>query len=70
MFDKKRTCGMCGQALAAHDRDVRFRLPDPVLESPEQHRVEDSWLCEPDPNKASLMQFPKMSPFVRALLPI
>lgn len=70
IFGKKHTCAMCGQATAAHNRDVRFRLPDPVLESPEQHRTGDSWLSDPDPNKATLMQIPNISPFVRALLPI
>lgn len=67
---KQHTCGMCGMKTAAHNRDVRFRLPDPVLESAEQHRVEDSWLSDPDPNKATLMQIPNISPFLRALLPI
>src|SRR4051794_79847 len=70
IFANRRTCEMCGQATAAHDRDVRFRLPDPVLHSPEQHHAEDSWLSEPDPNKATLMQIPNIGPFVRALLPV
>lgn len=65
-----QTCRMCGRATSAHDRDVRFRLPDPVLNSPEQHRDENSWLSDPDPNRATLMQIPYISPFVRALLPI
>ena len=63
-------CGMCGRTTSAHDRDVRFRLPDPVLNSPDQHRAEDSWLSDPDPNLATLMQIPYISPFVRALLPV
>jgi hypothetical protein len=70
VFGKKRKCGMCGETLAAHGRDVRFRLPDPVLNSPEQHRAEGSWLSEPDPVTATLMQVPNISPFVRALLPV
>lgn len=64
------TCRMCGRPTSAHDRDVRFRLPDPVLDSPDQHRAQDSWLSDPDPNQATLMQIPHISPFVRALLPI
>lgn len=44
--------------------------PDPVLASPEQHRAEDSWLSDPDPNKATLIQIPNINPFVQALLPI
>lgn len=70
IFAKKHTCEMCGLKTAAHNRDVRFRLPDPVLESPEQHLAEESWLSDPDPNKATLMQIPNIGPFVRALLPV
>jgi hypothetical protein len=69
MIDK-HTCEMCGLATSALDRDFRFRLPDPVLNSPEQHRAEDSWLSDPDPSKATLMQIQGISPFVRALLPV
>jgi hypothetical protein len=61
---------MCGRDTSGHDRDVRFRLPDPVLNSPEQHRAEGSWLSDPDPNKAALMQIPNVGPFIRALLPV
>ncbi|MFE4837924.1 DUF2199 domain-containing protein [Arthrobacter sp. NPDC056691] len=64
------TCAMCGLETSDHDRDVRFRLPDPVLNSPGQHLAEGSWLSEPDPNVATLMQIPGISPFVRALLPV
>ncbi|SEQ27515.1 DUF2199 domain-containing protein [Arthrobacter sp. OV608] len=70
MIENKHTCAMCGRATTAHDRDVRFQLPDPVLNSPEQHRAGDSWLSDPDPNQATLMQIPYISPFVRALLPV
>lgn len=70
VFGKRRNCGMCGETLPAHERDVRFRLPDPVLNSPEQHRAEGSWLSDPDPSTATLMQIPNISPFVRALLPV
>ncbi|WP_455834342.1 DUF2199 domain-containing protein [Pseudarthrobacter siccitolerans] len=69
-MDSKHTCAMCARATSAHDRDVRFRLPDPVLNSLDQHRAEDSWLSDPDPNQATLMQIPYISPFVRALLPV
>ncbi|WP_251024606.1 DUF2199 domain-containing protein [Arthrobacter sp. ISL-65] len=70
VWPKRHKCGLCGQRVSGHDRDVRFRLPDPVLNSPEQHRAEDSWLSDPDPNKATLMQIQGISPFVRALLPV
>ncbi|GAP54594.1 hypothetical protein AHiyo6_11590 [Arthrobacter sp. Hiyo6] len=63
-------CEMCGRPVSEHERDVRFRLPDPVFHSPEQHRAEGSWLSDPDPNVAALMQIPDISPFVRALLPV
>ena len=33
-------------AVPMHDRDVRFRLPDPVVNTPDQHRAEDSWLSD------------------------
>lgn len=61
---------MCGTQLTDRNRDVRFRLPDPVLNSPDQHRAEGSWLSDPDPNVATLMQIPEVGPFVRALLPV
>ena len=70
MNGDNHTCGICGRTTSAHDRDVRFRLPDPVLNSPDQHMAEDSWLSDPDPNIATLMQIPYISPFVRALLPV
>jgi len=65
-----RTCEICGLLTSDHERDVRFRLPDPVLNSPDQHLAEGSWLSNPDPNLATLMQIPEISPFVRALLPV
>jgi hypothetical protein len=67
---KAHTCAMCGLQTSEHDRDVRFRLPDPVLNSPEQYFAEGSWLSDPDPNIATLMQIPSIGPFVRALLPV
>ncbi|WP_344363258.1 DUF2199 domain-containing protein [Arthrobacter humicola] len=67
---KAHACEMCGRSTTDHDRDVRFRLPDPVLNTQEQHHAEGSWLSDPDPNLATLMQIQGISPFVRALLPI
>ncbi|MFH5878220.1 DUF2199 domain-containing protein [Arthrobacter sp. NA-172] len=61
---------MCGTRPTDRNRDVRFRLPDPVLNSPDQHTAEGSWLSDPDPNVATLMQIPEVSPFVRALLSV
>lgn len=53
---------MCGRQTSDHDRDVRFRLPDRVLNSPEQHDAEGSWLSDLDPNIATLMQIPNVRP--------
>jgi hypothetical protein len=67
---KAHECARCGRQTSDHDRDVRFRLPDPVLDGPEQHHIEGSWLSDQGPNVATLMQIPDISPFVRALLPV
>lgn len=64
------TCELCGRALEEHDRDVRFRLPEPVLRLPDQERTEGTWLSEPDPNVAVMMQVPNVGAFVRCLLPV
>ena len=63
-------CPTCGRALDAHNRQVRFRLPDPVLNSAEQHNAPGVWLSEPDPNRAVMMQVPDLGAFVRVLLPV
>lgn len=65
-----RKCGTCGRRISEHDRDVRFQLPDPVLHTAEQHRVEGAWLSHKDPNSSIMMQIPEMGAFVRALLPV
>ena len=56
--------------MSAHERDVRFQLPDPVLKSPDQHRAEGSWLSHKDPNTSVMMMVPEIGTFVRALLPV
>lgn len=63
-------CPNCGKPVDAHNRHVRFRLPDPVLQSPDQHQTEGTWITDPDPNKAVMMQVPGVGPFVRCLLPV
>jgi len=40
----EQRCGMCGRLADAHDRHVRFRLPEPVLTSPGQEKVPGAWL--------------------------
>jgi hypothetical protein len=63
-------CPTCGRAMPEHDRHVRFQLPDPVLSSPEQHRVAGAWLSHEDPNSSVMMQIPQLGAFIRALLPV
>lgn len=64
------TCQLCGRATEGHNRHVRFRLPDPVLRSPGQDRVEGTWKTADDPNSAVMMLVPNVGAFVRALLPV
>lgn len=64
------SCTMCGRSTAEHEKNLRFRLPDPVLESPEQHLAPGAWLSHENPNASVMMQIPNLGPFVRALLPI
>lgn len=64
------TCALCGRPGDGHDRNVRFRLPDPVVGLPEQERTPGIWLSEPDPARAVMMQVPELGGFVRALLPV
>jgi hypothetical protein len=63
-------CATCGRPMEAHDRHVRFRLPDPVLPMPRQDRAEGTWKTDADPNKAVMMLVPEAGAFVRALLPV
>jgi hypothetical protein len=53
-----------------HDRHIRFRLPDPVLQAPGRERVEGAWLSHGDPETSTMMQIPQVGQFLRALLPI
>ena len=74
---------MCGGPVDAHDRQIRFRLPEPVLDSPGQERVAlrvspeltreakrvpGAWLSHESPEASVMMQIPGAGPFVRALL--
>ena len=65
-----QTCPQCGRPLDQHNRHIRFRLPDPVLSSPEQDRVARAWKTDDDPSKAVMMQIPNIGPFVWCLLPV
>lgn len=68
-MDEQR-CEMCGGPVDAHDRQVRFRLPEPVLHSPGQERVPGAWLSHESPETSVMMQIPGLGSFVRALLVI
>ena len=63
-------CPQCGRPLDAHDRDVRFRLPEPVLQTPNQEQHPGAWLSDQDPNRAVMMQVPAVGAFVRCLIPV
>jgi len=64
------SCELCGRPTDAHDRHVRFRLPDPVLRSSDQDRAPGTWKTDEDPSAAVMMMVPELGAFVRALLPI
>lgn len=63
-------CELCGRPTDAHDRQVRFRLPDPVLRASEQDRAQGTWKTHEDPDAAVMMMVPELGAFVRALLPV
>jgi hypothetical protein len=64
------SCETCGVETSEHDRQVRFLLPDPVLDLPDRERTEGTWLSHEDPNTSVMMQVPQVGDFVRALLPV
>jgi len=55
---------------AAHDRHVRFRLPERVLNSPARENAPGSWLSHGSPDTSVMMQVPPIGAFVRALMPV
>jgi hypothetical protein len=63
-------CSQCGRVLDAHDRHVRFGLPDPVLDRHLEGLPDGTWLSHADPRTSVMMQVPGIGPFVRALLPV
>jgi hypothetical protein len=64
------TCELCGRSTDSHDRQVRFRLPDPVLRTPEKDELQGTWKTHEDPNAAVMMMVPDVGAFLRALLPV
>jgi hypothetical protein len=63
-------CEICGRSTDAHDRHVRFQLPDPVLDTELQDQAPGTWQTADDANESVMMQVPNVGPFVRALLPV
>ena len=61
---------MCGRPTAAHDRHLRFVLPEPVLRSPQRDATPGTWTTHADPNQSVMMQTPGVGAFVRVLLPV
>lgn len=66
----EQQCEMCGRPVDAHDRHVRFRLPEPVLTSRGHEKVPGAWLSHDSLETSVLMQIPSVGAFVRALLPV
>ncbi|MFB8275734.1 DUF2199 domain-containing protein [Nocardia colli] len=63
-------CPTCGDDLDRHDRHMRFRLPDPVLDLPNRELTAGLWMTGPTPDGSVMMQVPQLGAFVRVLLPI
>ena len=56
--------------LDAHDRHVRFGLPDPNLNRSREGLPDGTRLSHEDPRTSVMMQVPGLGAFVRALLPV
>jgi hypothetical protein len=57
-------CTLCGRPTNEHDRHIRFRLPEPVLDIPEAKRATRTW------GNGVLMQVEGVGAFVRILVPV
>jgi len=68
-MDRHR-CAICGRDADAHDRHVRFRLPQPVLDSPGRDQAPGAWLSHETAEQSVMMQVPSVGSFLRALLPV
>lgn len=64
------SCKRCGRSVDEHDRDVRYRLPEPVLLLPEQDLTDGVWKSDDDPDAAVMMLVPDLGGFIRALVPV
>jgi hypothetical protein len=63
-------CSICARPIPDHDRHVRFKLPDPVLDTDLQDSGPDAWRNGPDANQSTMLIVPQLGAFVRALLPV
>ena len=63
-------CTTCGRPLHAHNRHVRFLLPDPVLSAADREQTSGTWMSHADANLSVMMLVPTVGSFVRALLPV
>ena len=57
-------CPTCGRRLDEHRLHLRFRLPQPVLEVPEEDRADRTW------GNDVMMQVQAVGCFVRILIPV
>jgi hypothetical protein len=57
-------CPTCGRPLDEHNRHIRFRVPEPVLDVPEGERESRTW------GNDVLMQVKDVGAFVRILIPV
>ncbi|MFI5732243.1 DUF2199 domain-containing protein [Kribbella sp. NPDC051587] len=60
----------CGRPIDEAHRNLRFTLPDPVVELPEGERTPGTWMSHGTARESVMMQVPGAGPFVRALLRI
>lgn len=70
LSDVRDACEMCGRPVDAHDRDIRFTLPDPVLDLQSSPTADDVWMSHEDPRTSVMMQVRDVGAFVRVLLPV
>lgn len=67
----EHVCAHCGLELDEHDRNIRFRLPDPVLARPGSEHADDTWgLVDGDPMRSTFLMVQHVGCFLRALLTV
>jgi len=58
------TCPSCGRPRDAHDRHVRYTLPDPVLALRRREKTPGTWMTHKAPHQSVMMQVPNVGSFV------